>query len=135
MIFMTGSFGRVGTGFFRPIDLRLSAEICGSPYRQSSCRKTDLALSHIGGNAPIHRRNAGREILKALRENEAVGILFDQNTTRREGVFADFFGIPAATTPAIAMFALRTGAAVVPGFLIWDADLENIVFVWIRRSN
>lgn len=77
----------------------------------------------MGGNAPIPRQSAGREILKALRQNEAVGILFDQNTTRDEGVFVEFFGIPAATTPAVAAFALRTGAAVVPGFLIWEEKL------------
>ena len=35
----------------------------------------------------------------------------------------DFFGIPAATTTAVATFALRTGAAVVPGFLIWEEQL------------
>ena len=75
------------------------------------------------GNIPIERRSAARDILKALRQNEAVGILFDQNTTRSEGIFAEFFGIPAATTPALALFALRTGAAVVPGFLIWDTSL------------
>ncbi len=61
--------------------------------------------------------------MKALRDNEAVGILFDQNTTSDEGIFADFFGIPACTTPAIATFALRTGAAVLPGFLIWEESL------------
>ena len=33
----------------------------------------------------------------------------------------DFFGIPAATTTAVATLALRTGAAVIPGFLIWDS--------------
>jgi KDO2-lipid IV(A) lauroyltransferase len=49
----------------------------------------------------------------------------DQNTVREEGVFADFFGIPAATTPAVATFALRTGAAVIPGFLIWDEALQK----------
>jgi Kdo2-lipid IVA lauroyltransferase/acyltransferase len=77
----------------------------------------------MGGNVPIQRRSAGRDILKALRDNEAVGILFDQNTTRDEGIFAEFFGVPAATTPAIATFALRTGAAVLPGFLIWEDKL------------
>jgi hypothetical protein len=35
------------------------------------------------------------DILKALRNNETVGILMDQNTVREEGVFAKFFGIPA----------------------------------------
>jgi len=85
--------------------------------------RVDDLISHyrtMGGNRPIQRRSAARDILKALRQNEAVGILFDQNTTRDEGIFVDFFGIPAATTTAIATFALRTGAAVLPGFLIWE---------------
>ena len=79
----------------------------------------------FSGNTPIQRRSAARDILKALRQNEPVGILFDQNTTRSEGVFAEFFGLTAATTPSIALFALRTGAAVVPGFLIWDESLQK----------
>src|SRR5262249_41674059 len=96
----------------RPID-NTHVEALIAAYRTAS------------GNVPIDRRNAARDVLKALRQNEAVGILFDQNTTRSEGVFAGFFGIPAATTPAIALFALRTGAAVVPGFLIWDEAMKR----------
>jgi KDO2-lipid IV(A) lauroyltransferase len=79
----------------------------------------------LSGNVPIQRKQAARDILRALRQNEAVGILFDQNTTRSEGVFAEFFGIPAATTPSIALFALRARAAVIPGFLIWDDHLKK----------
>jgi KDO2-lipid IV(A) lauroyltransferase len=37
----------------------------------------------------------------------------------------NFFGVPAATTPSVATFALRTGAAVVPGFLIWDKSTRK----------
>jgi KDO2-lipid IV(A) lauroyltransferase len=66
-----------------------------------------------------------RDILKALRNNETVGILMDQNSVREEGVFADFFSIPATTTPAVATFALRTGAAVIPGSLIWHEALQK----------
>ena len=125
VIFMTAHFGAWELSSFahavygfplkfivRPIDNR-RVEALISSYRTAS------------GNVPIDRRSAGRDVLKALRQNEAVGILFDQNTTRSEGVFAKFFGIPAATTPGIALFALRTGAAVVPGFLIWDAELQK----------
>jgi KDO2-lipid IV(A) lauroyltransferase len=79
----------------------------------------------LAGNTPIDKRNASRDILKALRNNETIGILVDQNTTRDEGVFIDFFGIPAATTTAVATLALRTGAAVVPGFLVWDAKTRK----------
>ena len=84
----------------------------------------------LGGNTPIRRKDAARELLKALRNNETIGILVDQNTTRSEGAFVDFFGIPAATTTAVATLALRTGAAVLPGFLIWDhsARKHRLVF-------
>ena len=36
----------------------------------------------LAGNTPIDKRNASRDILKALRNNETIGILVDQNTTR-----------------------------------------------------
>ena len=45
-----------------------------------------------------------------------MGILADHNTSLAEGVFVDFFGIPACTTAGLARFALHTDAAVVPGF-------------------
>ena len=54
-----------------------------------------------------------------------VGILADHNTLLAEGVFVDFFGIPACTTAGLARFALHTDAAVVPGFLHWDAALRK----------
>ena len=39
--------------------------------------------------------------------------------------FADFFGIPACTASGLARIALRTDAAVVPGFTIWDPALKK----------
>ena len=77
--------------------------------------------------------DAARGVLKALANNEAVGILIDQNTTRSEGIFADFFGIPAATTPGLATFALRTDAAVVPGFIRWDSPQQRHVLEFQPR--
>lgn len=84
----------------------------------------------LSGNHVIDRNGAAREVLKALRNNETIGILIDQNTIRSEGVFADFFGIPAATTPALATFAVRTGAAVVPGFIRWDNDRQRHILAF-----
>jgi KDO2-lipid IV(A) lauroyltransferase len=45
-----------------------------------------------------------------------VAILIDQNVLRSEGVFVEFFGKPASTTPSLAMFHLRTGAPLLPVF-------------------
>jgi KDO2-lipid IV(A) lauroyltransferase len=76
----------------------------------------------LSGNRVIRRTEAARDVLGALSGNETVGILIDQNTTRSEGIFVDFFGIPAATTTGLAALALRTDAPVVPGFIRWDPD-------------
>ena len=84
----------------------------------------------LSGNQAIGRKGAARTVLKALRNNETVGILVDQNTIRSEGVFANFFGIPAATTPALATFAMRTGAAVVPGFIRWDSERHRHILAF-----
>src|SRR5262249_34457980 len=64
-------------------------------------------------------------MLNVLKAAGTVGILADQNTMPGEGVFVDFFGKPACTTTGIARFALHTGAAVVPGYAIWDPNLEK----------
>ena len=60
-----------------------------------------------------------------MRKNETVGILMDTNMTPPQGVFVDFFGIPACTASGVARVALHTGAAVVPAFTIWDPVLRK----------
>jgi KDO2-lipid IV(A) lauroyltransferase len=68
------------------------------------------------GNRPIAKREAAKELLRAMSRNETVAILVDQNVLAREAVFVPFFGRPAATTPSLARIQLKTGAAVVPVF-------------------
>jgi len=76
-----------------------------------------LRIRESKGNRVISKKNSARQILKTLASGESLGILMDQNTTLQEGVFADFFGIPAASSTSVALFALRTDAPVLPGFL------------------
>jgi Kdo2-lipid IVA lauroyltransferase/acyltransferase len=76
------------------------------------------------GNQPIEKNKSARSILKVLSEGGTVGVLSDHNTSA-EGVFVNFFGIPAATTSGLARIALHTDAAVVPGFLSWDPGLRK----------
>jgi len=56
-----------------------------------------------------------REILQVLRRGEILAVMIDQNMIPRRAIFAPFFGRLAATTPAPAIFAQRTGA---PVFLV-----------------
>ena len=73
------------------------------------------------GNPLIEKRESARSVLAALARNETVGILADQNTLPEEGVFVNFFGVPACMTAGVARIALHSGAAVVPAFCIWDS--------------
>ena len=75
------------------------------------------------GNKPVAKDDFVRGLLAAMQAGETVGILMDTNMTPPQGIFVDFFGIPACTASGLARIALRTDAAVVPGFTIWDPFL------------
>lgn len=68
------------------------------------------------GMRVLPAKGSYRECFRALKRNEMIGFVLDQNMIRREGVFVDFLGRPACTTPGLAHLAVRTGAVVVPAF-------------------
>ncbi|MBI2373101.1 MAG: lysophospholipid acyltransferase family protein [Deltaproteobacteria bacterium] len=67
-----------------------------------------------GGVRSISSKDSMSQILGALRRNEVVVIVLDQNATRHQGEFVPFFGKPACTMTGLAMLAMRTGAVVLP---------------------
>jgi len=75
------------------------------------------------GNKTVGKDDFVRGLLAAMKCGETVGILMDTNMTPPQGVFVNFFGIPACTASGLARIALRTDAAVLPGFTIWDKSL------------
>jgi KDO2-lipid IV(A) lauroyltransferase len=79
------------------------------------------------GNRTVDKDDFVRGLLAAMRDGETVGILMDTNMTPPQGVFVDFFGIPACTASGLARIALRTDAAVVPAFTVWDAKLRKYI--------
>ncbi len=81
----------------------------------------------LHGNQVVHKDDFARGLLTAMRHGETVGILMDTNMTPPQGVFVDFFGRPACTASGMARVALRTGAAVVPGFLLWEPAEQKYV--------
>src|SRR6266851_8364264 len=62
------------------------------------------------GNHLIGKKDFARSILQALKNNEAVGVLVDQNAGFEDGVFVDFFGIPACAGVGFAKLAAHSGA-------------------------
>ncbi len=79
----------------------------------------------LSGNHLISKRDFARPIMQALRHNEAVGILVDQNVVPEHGAFVDFFGKPACSGTTFARIAARSGAAVIPGFAFWSDEEQR----------
>ena len=68
------------------------------------------------GNVSLSKENAMRPMIRLLRKGGTINILIDQNVAGYEGVFVDFFGRKACTTPGLALLALHTKAPVLPVF-------------------
>ncbi len=75
----------------------------------------------LHGNFVLHKDDFGRGLLKAMHEGGTVGILMDANMTPPQGAFVRFFGRDACTATGLAHVARKTGAAVLPGFMVWEA--------------
>ena len=86
----------------------------------------DRARARLG-NRTIGKTSAAREMLQILQIGGTLGILVDLNTLDREGIFVDFFGVPASTTFMLAKLALRTGADVLPVFAPWDKQRRRFL--------
>lgn len=105
--------------------VRLNA---GTPFgmivQRQRNQRIDAALDAMRsrfGNFTIPMGPSSRKVLNALAENCVVLILGDQSGPK-EAVFVDFFGRAAATHRGVAAFSLKTGAPIVTGFLVRQAD-------------
>jgi KDO2-lipid IV(A) lauroyltransferase len=81
-----------------------------------------MAARKRSGLGILPPRNSFRPCMGVLKKNELLGFIIDQNMRRPEGVFVDFFGKPACTTPGLALLSAVTQAPVLPVFLIRQPD-------------
>ena len=125
VLFLTAHLGAWELGSF-------AHSVCGHPLRVVVRALDNPYLDRLvtryrtlHGNTTFEKQDFARGLLAAMKAGETVGLLMDQNITPPQGVFVDFFGRPACTASGLARVALRTDAAVVPAFTIWDAVLRK----------
>lgn len=102
----------------------------GMVIRRLDNQRVDRLVNSVRcrrGNRVLHKDDFARALLGSMRKRETVGILMDTNMTPPQGVFVDFFGHEACTASGLARVALRTGAAVLPGFLLWEPTEQKYV--------
>ena len=89
--------------------------------------RNPLIWRHVSGQRMrtgaelIYQRDAVPQIVRLLRDGGAVGILNDHYTRSTRVAYVPFFGVRCATTTGVATLALRTGAQVLPAFMLRDA--------------
>jgi KDO2-lipid IV(A) lauroyltransferase len=120
VLFATAHFGNWELSAFAHGLLTEPMNVVVRPLDDQAVDALVESRRQLSGNRLIQKRDAARGILRALAANEAVGILVDQNSSLAEGVFVDFFGVPACANVAFARIAARSGAAVIPGFAVWE---------------
>jgi KDO2-lipid IV(A) lauroyltransferase len=95
----------------------------GMVIRRLDNRRLDAyvnAVRCLHGNQVLHKDDFARGLLTAMHAGQTVGILMDTNMTPPQGAFVKFFGIDACTATGLAHIARKTGAAVLPGFMLWE---------------
>ena len=81
----------------------------------------------LTGVTNLPDRGSSGPALAALRRGEVLAIAVDQNMRPARGIFVEFFGDKACTTPAAAVFALRAGAPLIAAFPLRQADGSHLV--------
>ena len=81
----------------------------------------------------LDKKGITRDVLKILQKNEMIGFVGDQYAGSG-GLFVNFFGRTASTTPAMATFARKTGAALIPAFehILPDGTHRPVIYPPIK---
>ncbi len=123
VIFLTGHLGGWELSSFAHAVYGFPLHFLARPLDNARLDKLIHCYRCLSGNQPVLKNASARGLLRTLHDGGTVGILADHNTMPSEGVFVDFFGVPACATSGVARLALHTDAAVVPGYACWDQSL------------
>lgn len=127
VLFFTGHFGSWEVFSLLPAafgyEINILVRRIDNPYVEDF---VDSLRSRFGA-VTLGKRKSGRRLYRILENGGLLGILADLNAQLHDGVFVDFFGVPASTTKSIAKIALKTNTVVLPAFAVWDEEKGRYV--------
>ena len=124
-LILTGHFGNFELLAYAHGLLGHPITLVHRPMRNRLVDRAITALRAGAGTVSLAKKTAAKAALRALRDRRIVAIPADQNQTRRYGVFVDFFGLPASTTPGPSRLAVLSRAALVPVFLVREGESDR----------
>ncbi len=114
---------------YGPIARGYKISVIGRRIYYEKFNELIVKLRENSGLKVIYRDDKSllKKVVKALNNNEIIGIVPDQDVKGVDGVFVDFFGKLAYTPTGLVNIALFTGATVFPCFLVRGKNKHKII--------
>ncbi len=129
-IMMSAHFGNFVLMLLRMVMAGYETNCMTRATRDKDFEQYITNLRNKGGFRTIYtvpRKRCVLESLKSLKRNELLYILFDQNYGDDGQVFVDFFGRKASTATGPVILSQRSGAPVLPVFIIKEGNGDYII--------
>jgi len=78
----------------------------------------------------IEKKGAIRHLVKAIKNNEIITMMIDQNVNPKDGIYVDFLGAKATQSAAPAFLARKFDALIIPILINTTPEKENIITVF-----
>ncbi len=124
VVLITGHFGNWETHGIVHARNFGSIGVIARPLDNPTLDRAMRNLRESAGNEVIEKEHAMIRSMRRLKAGQGVAFVVDQNVQEKEGIFVNFFGRPACTTPFAARLAIRTGALVLPCRAVMTPDLR-----------
>lgn len=124
VVLITGHFGNWEAHGIVHAKTFGSIGVIARPLDNPTLDAAMVALRESAGNEVIEKEHAMIRSMRRLKAGQGVAFVVDQNVQEKEGIFVDFFGRPACTTPFAARLALKTGALVLPCRAVMTRDFR-----------
>lgn len=78
----------------------------------------------------VEKKGAVRHLVKALKNNQIITMMIDQNVNPKDGIIVDFLGAKATQSAAPAFLARKFDALIIPILIHTSSDKENVITIF-----
>lgn len=73
----------------------------------------------------VDKMGAAPKLMRLMKNGESIGIVSDQNTSKKDGLLVDFFGKKVRHTPIASILARRFDKKIIPCFIYYSNDYSK----------
>lgn len=126
IVFLTSHFGNWELSSLKSAQAGYPIYVLARPQRLEIVNDLLNSYRERLGCKVVNRGMSSREIVRALKRNEIIGILSDQDVGK-EGIFIDLLGRPASQPVGAVRLARETGATILPTFIIRKNGPRHVI--------